>query len=616
MKLKYSTIPLFVAALSGCNLSNDRLDGVIDDGTDKVEQPDNGKPKPPATFNLTDITAKDANTLTYTWSGNSAGITYKVCQKNNSLPNSCDEQISVSNTNSADVSGLSVFEASKEDYFVLAENPQGATLSSETSIDQAVAISLTQYLKASNTESNNQFGGTIVLSDDGKTVAIGSQVENSGSTGVNGDENDSSANASGAVYVYRLNGVNWKQEAYIKASNTDGGDTFRAISISGDGKTLAVGARGEDSNSTGVNGDQSDNSASDSGAVYVFRFDGNNWAQEAYIKASNAGAWDGFGGTLSLSDDGNTLAVSATGEDSSASGIGGNESDNSEAGSGAVYVFQHDGINWSQQAYVKSSNSEQYDNFGISVSLSGDGSTLAVGATGEDSGSTGINGNQTDNSNLDSGAVYLFKNDGSSWSQNTYVKASNPDPQDNFGYSISLSSDGNTLAVGANWEDSNSTGVNGVQWDNTVSGSGAVYLFHFDGLNWEQEAYVKASNTDETDYFGVSVSLSGDGNTLAVGASREGSSLTGINGNQTDNSASGAGAVYLFSYEESHWTQKSYIKAPNVEASDLFGGAVSLSFDGGTLAAGAELESSSAKGVNGDREDNSQTRSGAAYIYK
>ncbi|MFB2351183.1 hypothetical protein, partial [Priestia megaterium] len=89
------------------------------------------------------------------------------------------------------------------------------------------------------------------------------------------------------------------------------------------------------------------------------------------------------------------------------------------------------------------------DYFGTSVALSGDGNTLVVAAKEEASSATGINGNGQDNSARGSGAAYVFTRSGAAWSQQAYIKASNTGANDNFGYSIALSSDGATLAVGA-----------------------------------------------------------------------------------------------------------------------------------------------------------------------
>jgi hypothetical protein len=111
------------------------------------------------------------------------------------------------------------------------------------------------------------------------------------------------------------------------------------------------------------------------------------------------------------------------------------------------------------------------------VALSGDGSTLAVGAWLEDSAATASGGAQADNRARDSGAVYVFRRSGAAWSQEAYVKASNTGAGDHFGSSVALSGDGSTLAVGAYLEDSAATGSGGDQADNSTENSGAVYVF-------------------------------------------------------------------------------------------------------------------------------------------
>lgn len=199
---------------------------------------------------------------------------------------------------------------------------------------------------------------------------------------------------------------------YFKASNTgsgDYGDYFGyRLALSADGSTLAAGAPAEDSNAVGVDGNQADSSSGGSGAVYVFTRAGSAWSQQAYVKASNTGAFDQFGASLALSADGSSLVVGATTEDSNATGIGGNQADGSADNAGAVYVFARAGAAWNQRAYVKASNTGAGDQFGWSVALSADGSTLAVGAPAEASSATGIGGNQADGSAIGSGAVYVY----------------------------------------------------------------------------------------------------------------------------------------------------------------------------------------------------------------
>jgi hypothetical protein len=122
------------------------------------------------------------------------------------------------------------------------------------------------YVKASNTEAGDAFGTWVAL--DGDTLAVGAALESSAARGLNGNQADNSRNDAGAVYVYTRSSLTWSQRAYVKATNTDAADTFGAVAISG--ATLAVGAAGESSIATGINGNQSNNTAPSSGAVYVF----------------------------------------------------------------------------------------------------------------------------------------------------------------------------------------------------------------------------------------------------------------------------------------------------------------------------------------------------------
>src|SRR4051812_37967805 len=256
-----------------------------------------------------------------------------------------------------------------------------------------------------------------------------------------------------------------------------------------------------------------------------------------------------------------------------------------------------------QTTYVKASNPHMGDHFGNggtllgdSVALSGNGLTLAVGAPNESSGAKGVNGDQNDTSVYSAGAVYVFTrpNMNAAWTQQAYVKPSNPQPGAEFGHVVTLSADGNTMAVSAYFEASATKGINGNQNDESIPQAGAVYLFTRRGTAWAQQAYIKASNTGEAgtdgnfgdgDQFAFSVSLSDDGNTLAVGANAEDSNAKGINGDQADNSMQSAGAVYVFVRSGTTWTQQAYVKAANTTGGVQFGYSVALSADGNTLAA-------------------------------
>ncbi|MEO8959406.1 MAG: hypothetical protein ABI304_10720, partial [Rudaea sp.] len=380
------------------------------------------------------------------------------------------------------------------------------------------------YLKASNTGSGDLFGKSVAISGD--TIVIGASLEASNAKGVDGNPNDNSASQAGAAYVFVRNGAgHWAQQAYLKASNSDSGDFFGA-SVAIAGNIVVVGAVGEASSATGVNGNQTDNSATFAGAAYVFVRTGSGiWSQQAYLKASNTEKLDIFGTSVAISGD--TVVIGAEREDSIATGVDGNQSDNSAAEAGAAYVFVRDGAaNWSQDAYLKASNTGAGDLFGKSVAISGD--TVVIGASLEASNATGVNGDQSDDSASQAGAAYVFVRDAAAnWAQRAYLKASNTDAGDMFGESVAVA--GNTVVVGARAEDSNARGVNSDQTSNAAVDAGAAYVFVRDGTGaWTQQDYIKASNTGNFDIFGASLAISGD--TVVIGAEREGSIATGVDG--------------------------------------------------------------------------------------
>jgi uncharacterized protein YkuJ len=415
---------------------------------------------------------------------------------------------------------------------------------------------------------------------------------------------DGTTSRSYVVDVAREAAATFAQRAYAKASSPAANDQFGfSVAVSGD--TVAVGAISESSSATGIDGDEDADTAGDSGAVYVFAFDGSGWSQQAYLKASNTGTFDVFGWRVAL--DGDTLAVGAPSEDSGARGVNGDQNNDLAGNSGAVYVFERTGTSWAQTAYLKASNADAADEFGYSVALSGD--TLAVGARGEDSAATGVGGDASDDTALDSGAAYVFVRSGGAWTEQAYLKASNASSNDQFGFSIDV--DGDSLVVGSIDEASAATGVNGDETDDSAPSAGAAYVFARSGNAWTQLAYLKASNTDAGDEFAWSLDL--DGDRLAVGARREASAATGVNGDQADDTAGASGAAYLFERSGSTWSQTAYLKASNADASDEFGYSVALAGD--TLAVGARGEASAATGIGGDPLDDSAASSGAVYLF-
>jgi hypothetical protein len=359
------------------------------------------------------------------------------------------------------------------------------------------------YIKASNPASGDRFGNSLSLHVN--LMAVGAPHENSLATGVGGDETLDDAIDSGAAYVFQRVENEWRQDAFIKASNTDAGDRF-GYSVSVWGDALAVGAPGEDGRAAGVDGDQAACCTLDSGAVYVFRRINETWRQEAYIKAADPGSGDGLGWSVALYW--NTLAVGAPGKS-------------------GVYVFRRWGSSWQQEAYMRGTHAGPGDDFGASVALRAT-DVLAVGAPSED----------------ESGAVYVFyDHPREGWQQDAHIEASNADPDDLFGYSVALS--GRILAVGAMGEASAARDVDGDREDDSAPSSGAVYVFRRDGEQWELQGYLKARNGGIDSYFGSGLALSEEG-AVAVGASGESSAAMGIDGDPFDHGVAGSGAVYVF----------------------------------------------------------------------
>lgn len=452
------------------------------------------------------------------------------------------------------------------------------------------------YFKASNAWAGDWFG-EVALSADGKTMAVGAQLEDSGATTVNGDQEDDSKRWAGAVYVFSETDGVWSQEAYLKASNSGVEDRFGSrLAISADGNTIITGARFEDSN-----GDPDDDSLRDSGAAYVFRRTDGTWAEEAYLKALSPEEGASFR-EVAVSADGNRVAVGGP------RGAGTN---------GMVEIFDRvaeggGSFGWARGPLLSPGRTRPGDVFGRSLSFAGDGETLVVGAPGDDS--TGI---ELDNDAPEAGAAYVFSYDGADWTASAYIKASLVGSGDGFGVKVVLSGDGKTLAIGARGEAGGGTGVGADPTDDSAERSGAVYLFARDGDDWLQEAYVKASNTDPGDGFGDTIGLTDDGSVMVCGARAEASAALGVGGNAADNSLPESGAAYVYVRNDAEWRFTHYLKAPNAGEGDLFGMAVALSGDGSRLAVGASYEDSDSTGIGGDQGDagGDVTQFGAVYLY-
>ena len=227
-------------------------------------------------------------------------------------------------------------------------------------------------------------------------------------------------------------GVGWNTGTKIQASDVEASDEFGwSVAISGDGTKAIVGAHYED---TGGNGAVS---------AYIFAYDGSSWTQEAKIQASDLQSSDYFGNSVAMSGDGTKVIVGAYSEDTTYTDVG------------AAYIFTLSSGSWSQEAKILASDKEGSDYFGYSVSMNSAATKVIVGAYVEDTGGS------------DAGSAYIFAYDGSSWSQEAKIQASDKQSDDHFGYSVSMNSDGTKVITGARYEETGG------------SDAGAAYIFDY-----------------------------------------------------------------------------------------------------------------------------------------
>jgi FG-GAP repeat len=283
---------------------------------------------------------------------------------------------------------------------------------------------------------------------------------------------------------------------------------------------------------------------------------------QGILHASNLQPYDLFGSSVSISGD---YAI-----------VGAIFGSGSVSGTGAAYIFKINDTYWSEEAILHTSDLQGGDRFGTSVSISGD--YAIVGASFEDGGRS--------NPATEAGAAYIFKRNGTNWSEEAILRASDLQSPDFFGNSVSIS--GDYAIVGAHYE----AGGNG----DPATSAGAAYIFKRNGTSWSEETILHASDIQEYDFFGTSVSISGD--YVIVGADSE----DGGNGSHIPV----AGAAYIFKRSGSSWLEESILHASDLQSGDSFGGSVSISGDYAIV--GASFEG----GGSGDPARGA----GAAYIFK
>ena len=370
---------------------------------------------------------------------------------------------------------------------------------------------------------NGLFGRSVDLSGDGRTLVVGSPAIHTQDTP-----------QTGKFYIFEFSDENWVEQAFPQNDYIASGSPTTSIidinrgssvSISRDGRKVAIGAPGNNDSRTGINNRSvTDQTKDNSGVVYIYSKSAEQWTRQAYIKAHDNNNHYQFGHSVSLDNDGNTLAVGS---------IGANQTTRDDGAilfKGSVYLFSFDNQTkqWEQDDFVVGDNIELGDGFGHSVSLSGNGNVLAVGAYMENNAMNDAEPPRQIASRIPqsgAGAAYIFKRDeNNKWPQTQYIKASNTNNVDHFGWSVALNDDGNLLAVGAEHEESISHAFRGEPGNNEARSIGAAYLYREDlNSNWIETSYIKQKDTfgitKNNHNFGRSVDFDSSGETLAVGAS-------------------------------------------------------------------------------------------------
>ena len=318
----------------------------------------------------------------------------------------------------------------------------------------------------------------------------------------------------GSAYIFKREGTTWTKEAKLTASDSALGNAF-GYSVAINGDTVIIGAPGV---------------IEWTGAAYIFTRTGTTWTQQAKLIASDGLIGDEFGFSVSINGDYALIGASYGGT----------------GWSGSAYVFKRTGTSWAQEAKLSASDGQPEDQYGWSVSISGD--TAVVGSVYDDART---------------GSAYVYTRSGTTWTDEKKLTASDPAIEDAFGVSVSI--DGNTIVVGAGWKD---------------TFIGAAYIYTRSGTTWTQEAKINASDGTNGNEFGMAVSISGD--KVVVGA-RFVTMWTG--------------AAYIYSRTGTTWTEEARINASDGLYFDQFGWSVAI--DGNYVIAGAPGE----------------TTTGAAYIF-
>ena len=413
-----------------------------------------------------------------------------------------------------------------------------------TTVVSTMPVNEQFIITASDKAASDKLGYSVAISNDGTRLVVGAYFAD-----------PSTVLDAGKAYIFLKTGITWSQETILSAPSVEASAGFGiSVGMDATGTRVAIGEYKAD-----IGG------VVDAGKVYIFLRTGTSWAQEAMLTASdyvvsNTWASNWFGYSVALDGTGTRviigayLAASAT-----------------DTALGKAYVFTRSGTAWTEEAILTASDAAAMARFGARVAITGLGDRIVISAY------TAISGGFTD-----AGKVYVFSRAGTTWTEEAILTMSDQAAGDNFGATVSVDTLGDRIAIGARLKDTL-----------TVTDHGVVYVFLRTGTIWAEEAILAASDQDTDLKFGVTVSINGAGDGLAI------SSAGPLIGNETL-----SGEVYYFTRVNSVWTQQAVFRAGDTLSGDGFGTSLALSVDGNTLAIGTP--NATAGGL---------TVAGKAYIY-
>jgi len=362
----------------------------------------------------------------------------------------------------------------------------------------------------------------LISSDGAEEDHFGNSVSIYGDYAIIGAIGDSNSNGvhTGSAYIFRNLGSSWDEEDKLIASDVQDYNNF-GISVSIYGDYAVIGADFNDN----VNGEMA-------GCAYIYKRNGASWNEEAKLIASDGSYLNQFGFAASIFE--NYILIGAP---------------NGNLGKGAAYIFKRNGTIWEEEAILSASDGETSDNFGNSVSIHGD--YALVGASGDDD---------------EKGSAYVFKRDGTIWTEQTKLNSSDGAAEDYF--SVSVSIHGDYALIGTP----------------RLEEPGSTYVFKRDETTWIEEDELTAPDEPEYDNFGQTISF--DGDQAIIGTVMNSDFLN---------------SVYIFNFDGTGWTDVAKLIASDGAIGDYFGCSVSI-YDNYALV-----------GANGD--DDKGDDSGSAYVF-